>query len=218
MKKRYEITEKQLAFLNGFILRKYPAISEETRIELIDHLISDFEATTEDGNLSQYLSNEIEFIKKFISNRVKLLRVNYNKDVLQEYLSFFTGVKKIPITLFTLFIIYFLSENLNDKYVWLSFFISVFGVYGYSLISQISMPKELKKLREVQLLGKGISMGIPYLMSMVIFFPEIKTLILRSSVFFIFYWFFAFSLSIAVIKVMHKKENIIIEKYKHLLN
>jgi hypothetical protein len=219
MEKHYEITEKQLVFLEDFLLKKYPAISDETRIELTDHLIFDFEATTENGNLSQYLSNELEFIKVFISSRVNLLKEKYDKDVWAEYFSFFINIKRIPITLFCYFLIYILTENLNDKFLWLSFFTSVFGIYGYSLIAQTNaLPKYIKKLPEVQFLGKGITMAIPYLMSMMIFFPDAKTFLLQSRIFFSFYWFFAFSLSIAAILIMHKKKNIILYKYKHLLN
>jgi ABC-type multidrug transport system fused ATPase/permease subunit len=219
MEKNYEITEKQLAFLDGFLLKRYPNISDDTRIELTDHLISDFEATSKNGNLSQYLSNETEFVRKFVSRKVKLLRVNYDSDVWQEYFSFFTSIKKIPITLFCFFCIYFLSQNLNDKLTWISCFFSVFIVYGYSLIAQTNnFPKKIRKLPEVQLLGKGITMGIPYLMCIVTFFFEAKIFLLKSRIFFSFYWFFAFSLSIAAIIILNKKKNIIFYKYKHLLN
>jgi hypothetical protein len=34
MEKKYKITEKQLAFLEDFLLRKYKDLSVETRIEL----------------------------------------------------------------------------------------------------------------------------------------------------------------------------------------
>ena len=219
MEKRYEITDNQIGFLNNFLFKRYPNISDETRIELVDHLISDFEATTTNGNLSQYLSNEMEFIKNFISAKVKLLNANYNRDVWQEYLSFYSDIKKLPITLFIFFVIYFLTENLNNKFVWLSFFLSVFGIYGYSLIAQTkNIPKVIRKLPEVQLLGKGITMGIPYLMCMVIFIDELRVVLLESSILFSFYWFFAFSLSIAAIIVLHKRKKIITKKYQYLLN
>lgn len=147
MEKTYKITEKQLDFLENFIDKKYPNISDDTRIELIDHLILDFEATTENGNLSQYLSNEIEFIRRFMRARVKLLKENYDRDVWQEYFSFFISIKRIPITLFCFFCIYFLSQNLNDKFTWLGFFFSVMVVYLYSLIAKPSnLPQEIRKL------------------------------------------------------------------------
>lgn len=219
MEKRYEITDKQIGFLNNFLFKRYPNISDETRIELVDHLISDFEATTTNGNLSQYLSNEMEFIKNFISAKVKLLNANYNRDVWQEYLSFYSDIKKLPITLFIFFVIYFLTETLNNKFVWLSFFLSVFGIYGYSLIAQTkNIPKVIRKLPEVQLLGKGITMGIPYLMCMVIFIDEIRVVLLESSVLFSFYWFFALLLSIAAIIVLHKRKKNITKKYQYLLD
>ncbi|WP_339881360.1 hypothetical protein [Polaribacter vadi] len=219
MERKHEITEKQLDFLENFIDKKYSSTNEESRIELIDHLISDFEATTENGNLSQYLSNEIEFIRRFMRTRVKLLKANYDRDVWQEYFTFFTSIKRIPVTLFCFFCIYFLSQNLNDKFSYLGFFFSVMVVYLYTLIAQPSnLPKKIKKLTEIQLLGKGITMGIPYIMCMIVLFSEIRTVLLESRIFFTFYWFFAFSLSVAVIIIMNQKKNIIIRKYKHLLN
>ncbi len=219
MEKRYEITQKQLTFLEDYLKRKYPSITEETRIELTDHLVSDFEATTKNGNLSQYLSNEIEFIRRFMRTRVKLLGANYTRYVWLEYASFFTSLKKVPITLFIFFIIYLLSVNLSDKFVWLSFFFSVFAVYGYSLfVQEKSMPKHIRKLPEVQALGKGITMGIPYLMAMIFLIPIDKSILFEHRFFFTLYWFFAFSLSIASIIVLLQKKKVILKKYKHLLN
>ena len=219
MEKRYEITEKQLAFLEDYLERKYPNISNETRVELIERLVSDFESTTENGNLSQYLSNALEYIRKFTDSKTKILQVDYDKKVWEQFFSFFTTLKKLPITVFCFLIIYFLSHNLSNKFIWLMFFISVFGVYGYSLFAQEkNIPKEIKKKPEVQYLGKGITMGIPYLMSMVFLFPFEKDILLQYRIFFTFYWFFAFSLSIACIIVLLKKKKIILEKHKHLLN
>ena len=114
MKKNYEITEKQLTFLNGFLLRKYPDISNETRIELVDHLISDFEATTENGNLSQYLSNELGFIRKFVFNGISEIKKGYGKLTWKKFFSFFSNSKLLPISIFIILFLYILNANLNS--------------------------------------------------------------------------------------------------------
>jgi len=210
MERKNEITEKQLIFLEEFLSKKYPNISDETRIELIDHLVSDFETTSENENLSQYLSNELEFTKKFVLNKVKIIESNYTKNVWQEYFSFFTTIKRIPITAFVFFIIYVLSKNMNDTFVILTFFISVFGIYGYSLyLPTKNLSKKLRKTPQVQTLGKGITMGIPYIMSLVVIFSEIKIILLESKVFFSLYWFFAFSLGVSVIIVTQKEKKLL---------
>lgn len=219
MEKKYEITEKQLTFLKDYLERKYPSIADETRIELIDHLISDFEASTTNGNLSQYLSNKMGFIRRFVFRQAKRIELDYNKDVWKEYYSFFLNFKKLPITLFVFCLVCFLSYNLSNKFIYPIFFFSVFGVYGYSLFAQSkNIPKTIRMLPEVQNLGKGITMGIPYIMSIVFIFPFDTDILLQYELFFTFYWFFAFSLSIACIIVLLQKKKIILEKYKHLLN
>jgi len=218
MEKRYEITQKQLAFLEDFLDRKYPQANEEVRVELIDHLVSDFEATIDNGNLSQYLSNELGFIRKFTDNRISLIKVDYDKKVWKQYFNFFTKIKILPLTVATFIIFYFLSENLNNKVLWGCFFFSVFGVYGYSLFVSIIKPKELRKLKEVQFLGTGLGFGIPYVMIMIPFFANSTDLLFENSFLFTIYWFFAFSLNVAALIVMLKHKKIILEKYKHLLN
>jgi hypothetical protein len=218
MEKPYEITEKQLGFLEGFLQRKYPHISPEVKIELTDHLVSDFEATTENGNLSQYLSNELEFIRKFIYNRFRVHKSKYDKDVWFVYFSFFTRIKVLPLTLSTLIIFYFLSENLNNKLLWLIFFFSVFGVYGYSLFASRIKSIKIKKYEDVRFLGTGLGFGIPYLMAIFPLAIEDKDFLFENSILFTAYWFFAFSLNIAALIVMLQKKEMIIKKYKHLLN
>jgi hypothetical protein len=218
MEKRYEITEKQLAFLNDFLFRKYPSISDDIRIELTDHLISDFEVTTENGNLSQYLSNELEFIRNFVGARINLIQKNYNREVRLKYLSFFTKIKLLPFTILGFILIYVLVSKLNNNLLWLSFFFSVFGIYGYSLLITTFKSKKIRKLEEIKLLGTGFGMGIPYLMVIFPLLIENKKFLYDNTLFFTSYWFFALSLSIASILVLKEKKKIILEKYKHLLN
>jgi hypothetical protein len=218
MEKRYKITEKQLVFLEDFLKRKYPSITDETRIELTDHLVSDFEVTTENGNLSQYLSNELEFIRKFVGSKMISIQKNYNKDIRLKYLSFFINIKFLPFTIFGFFVLYFLVEYLNDTFLWLSFFFSVFGIYGYSLFTTTFKSRKIRELEEVKFLGTGFGLGIPYLMVMFLLILDDKKLLFENTLLFALYWFFALSLSIASVLVLNEKRKIILEKYKHLLN
>ncbi|MCL7752381.1 hypothetical protein [Polaribacter sp. Z022] len=216
MEKRYEITEKQLAFLEGYLLRKYPSITNETRIELTDHLISDFEATTENGNLSQFLSNEMGFIRKFVFDSANRHQKKYGKETWKQFFSFFTETKLLPFTLLVFVLFYFLVENLNDKWLWGSFVIIVSIVFLISILFGMINKKKLRKMDEVKYLGSDI--WLSYLMIHLPGFFGVEELIMSNNFLFTIYTSFTVIYSFAAYMVIREKRKIILEKYKHLLN
>ena len=216
MKKNYEITEKQLDFLEGYLLRKYPSITDETRIELSDHLISDFEATTENGNLSQYLSNELGFIRKFVFAAANRHQKKYGKETWRQFFSFFTETKLLPITFLNLILFYFLAENLNNKWLWGSFVIAVSIIFLISILFGMINKKKLRKLEEVKYLGSDIWLG--YLMIQLPDFFGFEDILMSNSFLFTIYASFTTIYSLAAYIIIREKRKIILEKYKHLLN
>ena len=215
MKNKYEITEKQLAFLEDFLERKYPNISQETRIELIDHLISDFENTTENGNLSQYLSNEIEFIRKFAFSGMKEIKKTYNKQTWKMFFSFFNETKFLPITAFVIFIFYFLAENLSVKTCYIILILTHTIIFGISVFSG-TLNKKLRKLEEVKYLGAEI--WLPFSLIQIIGYGEVRDLLLPNSFFFTIFSSFVIIYSLAALIVLKVQKKKIYEKYKYLLN
>ncbi|QOD59901.1 hypothetical protein H9I45_11140 [Polaribacter haliotis] len=216
MKKNYEITEKQLTFLNGYLLKKYPDISDETRIELVDHLISDFEATTENGNLSQYLSNELGFIRKFVFTDRKKFKSTYSKETWLKFSNFFTDLKLLPFSLLIIIAFYFLSENVNNKTLYLVLLISQTLVFAISVFFGSINKKQFRKLEEVQFLGSDI--WLPFLLVSILSVEEIKDFILSYSLLFTVYASFVIIFGLAAFIVVRKNKKHILEKYKHLLN
>ncbi|TXD49923.1 hypothetical protein [Polaribacter sp. IC073] len=216
MEKKYEIIEKQLVFLNGFLLRKYPSISDETRIELTDHLILDFEATTENGNLSQYLSNELGFIRKFVFNGVRKVKKTYRMETWSQFFSFFTDFKLLPITIFISLLFYFLNENLNNKIACLSIFILSSILFLVSIRKGMINKKALKHLGEVKFLGTEI--WLPFFLVQLLAEKHIGEFITSNSYLFTVYSTFIIMYGLAALLILRKHKKIILEKYKHLLN
>ncbi|EAR13566.1 hypothetical protein PI23P_03692 [Polaribacter irgensii 23-P] len=216
MEKKYKITEKQLTFLEEFLLRIYKDIPVKTRIELTDHLILDFEATTRNGNLSQYLSNEIAFIRKFTSTKIKLYKNLYRKETWQYFFSFFKDLNKLPHSVFGFIFFYSLSESLSNYWLWLAYMISYcvlfFLVIFYGMIHQ----KALKKLDEVKFLGAEIW----WLFVLINFAQGLDFIdfLTQNSLLFSAIWFLTIFYSYAAYMIVKKHEKIIINKYKHLLN
>ena len=216
MEKRYEITEKQLTFLEDYLKRKYPSITDETRIELTDHLVSDFEATTGNGNLSQYLSNELGFIRKFVFNSANRHQKKYGKETWKQFFSFFIETKLLPITLLVFVLFYFLAENLNDKWLWGSFTIIQGLIFIVSIFFGMINKKKLRKLDEVKYLGSDI--WLPYVMVQLPSGLSFDNFIMSNNFLFTIYASFTVIYGFAAYVVIREKRKIILEKYKHLLN
>ncbi|GAB7255678.1 hypothetical protein [Polaribacter sp. OB-PA-B3] len=216
MEKRYEITEKQLVFLEDFLLRKYPGISNETKIELIDHLVSDFEATTENGNLSQYLSNELEFIARFVFKGVSLMKKTYRKETWEQFFKFFTEPKLLLISISTLLFFYFLNETVTDKIVYLVTIILSTLIFGYSVFKGMIKNKELKNLDEVKFLGNEI--WLPFTLVQLLGITNLCYSIMKYSWLYTLVALFIIIYGLSALMVILKHKKIILEKYKHLLN
>ena len=212
MEKKHEITEKQLAFLDRF-LKKHNFGSEDDKIELKDHIISDFEMNG-NGNLSQYLSEELSFIKKFIGNKLRVIHKSYRRKTIDEALSFFTSIKKLPITIVTFLIVYLLVTYVNETVTQTLFFVSIISLFIYSEFFLKIKKKDKEKLNAIKYLGQ--EMWLPYLMVMLpLGFLEDFFV---NNYFFSLYWFVAISYSVAAIIVMKREKKVIYEKYKHLLS
>ena len=216
MEKKYEITEKQLVFLNGFLLRKYPDISDTTRIELTDHLVSDFEATTDNGNLSQYLSNELEFIRKFVFNGVREVKKTYSRQTWNCFFDFFSNFKMIPYTLLIVVILFYLAKNLNNKQLWMSLIIIQSIIMLLSILFGMINKKKLRKVDEVKYLGAEI--WLPFLMIQIPQGLEFHDFLMSNEYVFILYSLFTVVYGLSAFIVLRKQRKYILEKYKHLLN
>lgn len=216
MEKDYEITEKQMLFLNSYLLRKYPGITEEIRIELTDHLISDFEATTKNGNLSEYLSNELVFIRKFVFDSANRHQKKYGKETWRQFLDFFMNLKLLPIVFSLMFIFYLLANNLNNKWLWVVFIMIQSLIMLASVFFGMIHNKKLRKLDEVKYLGADI-----WLSYLLVQFPiafGFDNFIVSYDILFSIYASFTLIHAMAAYMVIKEKRNIIIEKYQHLLN
>ncbi len=214
MEKKQHITTKQLAFLEQF-LAKYDFGSEDDKVELKDHLILDFEENG-NGNLSQYLSGEMGFIKSFIGAKLKVIHANYRRKTLQEAFGFFTSIRKLPVVIILFLSMYVLTMVLNKTVLIGMFLCSVIALFVYSQFFLSIKNRDKKKLGRISYLGQ--EMWLPFLMVMyAVPVVVLYDVFVRGMLFFSAYWFVAVVYAIAAIRVMKKEKKVIYEKYKHLL-
>ncbi|ARV15922.1 hypothetical protein [Polaribacter sp. SA4-12] len=216
MKNNYEITEKQLTFLEDYLKRKKRILDPEDLYELIDHLVTDFETTTENGNLSQYLSDNSDFIFNYKGNNRSDIHWSYQRQLWSNFFGFFTTLKFIPITISVLSIIFFLfyeldfsNKNLSLLFVLL---IGIPAIYGF--INTYHKKKQIRRLVSFKYLGNILALPQMFLY----LFSPIKDFLFEHKFLFFLYVTFAFGLNMAGVLLVKQKRILILKKYKHLLN
>ena len=163
MKKNYEITEKQLIFLENYLKKKKRFSDPEDLYELIDHLILDFEATTENGNLSQYLADNSSFINNYKgskANKERALHWQYQREVWKLFFSFCYKPKYLPFTILigSIFYILFIKINLSDRFLGVTFLTFVIMFSLLSWIKTYHKKKEIKQLISFKVLSNIMSL------------------------------------------------------------
>jgi len=219
MEKRYEITDKQLTFLEDYLKRKKRFSDPEDLYELMDHIILDFEATTKNGNLSQYLADNSSFIfnyKGSNSNKESVTHWKYQRELWQIFFSFFYRLKYLPITILIMLVFYFLflKINLSTKALGIMFIIAIAVPAVYGMILTYHKNKKLRKLVPFKYLANVMSLPSMFLY----LFSPISDFLKEHRFLFFLYVFLAFGLHISGILLISEKRKIILEKYKHLLN
>jgi len=219
MEKRYEITQKQLAFLEDYLKRKKRFSDPEDLYELIDHVILDFEATTQNGNLSQYLADNSTFIYNYkgsSKNKESAVHWQYQRELWKGFFGFFYTLRQIPFTILSLTIMYslFFKFNLSNKILGGIFITLIILPMIMSFILTYHKNKSIKKLISFKYLSNIMTLPSMFLY----LFSPIADFLKENRTFFFIYVALAFGLHVSGIILITEKRKIILEKYKHLLN
>ncbi|WP_405610231.1 hypothetical protein [Polaribacter sp. Asnod1-A03] len=219
MEKRYEITQKQLNFLNDFLKRKKRFSDPEDLYELMDHVILDFEATTRNGNLSQYLGEHSSFIYNYkgsCKSKESTIHWRYQKELWQIFFSFFYRLKYLPITILTILVFYFLflKINLSTKTLGVTFILVITVPAIFGIILTYHKNKTVRKLVPFKYLANVMSLPSMFLY----LFSPISDFLKENRILFFLYVLIAFGLHISGVLLISEKRKNILEKYKHLLN
>ena len=207
-----KITDKQLAFLEDYLKRKKLFSDEEERFELMDHLICDFEVNG-NGNLTQYLADCSWFISQYGAKRNSNIHWGYQSLLWKKLFSFFVEFNYFPITIIIGLSFLYLSYSLNEKLLFIAFFISIIGQIIYGFYLTYHHKKRIRKLMSFKYLGNIMGLPQVFLYSLSL----TKSFLADNRLFFFFCWFLVFGLSVAGILVIKEKRELLLKKYKYLL-
>jgi len=208
-----KLNKKQIKQIDDFLeIRKIKYL--DIRVELLDHLATDFEENSNDSFLEDYLISKGDFVSDFAKKQQKTIHWTYQKQLWIEFVKFFYK-PKLLILLFGLIglgylFLYFF--NLKE-FGFVCYFVLLILVF-YPLLYQIKYYKAIKKVQSMQSLFTVTSLPSVLLHSSLL----TKDLLEEYSLLIIVYWFFSLLLGLSAIIIIEKDREKVLEKYYQLIN
>jgi hypothetical protein len=205
------LTEENIKQIDNYLIRlkiKYV----DVRLELIDHLASDFEASNKEQQLEDYLKSKIDFIKDFEKKRQKTIHWSYQREMWRRLAMFFYKPNYLPFTIVFGFAVYWIQQLQPNKAFTLILIVSLSIIHFWALITGYSHYKTFKKLQMAQPLYSIMALPSLFLYTMGAAKPW-----LENQYFFIAFWFLAILFNIAGGIELRNKKNKILEYSKNII-
>lgn len=212
MEKKHTITDKQLAFLEDYIKRKKRYFDVESRLELTDHLICDFEENG-NGNISQFLAEKSIFIANYKNSKAEKIHWAYQRELWKVFLGFFINFRTIPIVFLTSLLMYFTIENFSDLVFKRLLMVLIIIPMFYGLVKTYHSKKSIRKLIEFDQL-----VNLYCLPSLLVYtFTFLKDFWFSNKWLLLVYSILVIALNFSALLVILRKRKRILKNYNHLL-
>lgn len=206
-----KLSQENIQFIDNYLI-KLKVKFVDVRLELIDHLASDFEASNKEEQLVDYLKSKIDFIKDFEKKRQKTIHWSYQREMWRRLAMFFYKPNYLPFTIVFGFLVYWIQKLQPNKTVTLVLIISLSIIHFWALITGYSHHKAFKKLQMAQPLYSIMALPSLFLYTMGAAKP-----LLENQYFFIAFWFLAILFNIAGGIELRNKKNKILEYSKTII-
>lgn len=206
-----KLSQENIQFIDNYLI-KLKVKFVDVRLELIDHLASDFEASNKEEQLVDYLKSKIDFIKDFEKKRQKTIHWSYQREMWRRLAMFFYKPNYLLFTIMFGFLVYWTQKLQPNKTVMLVLIISLSIIHFWALITGYSHHKTFKKLQMAQPLYSIMALPSLFLYTMGAAKP-----LLENQYFFIAFWFLAILFNIAGAIELRNKKNRILEYSKTII-
>lgn len=185
----------------------------DVRIELIDHLASEFENNTEYVTLEDFLRTKKDFVKTFQKKLHSRKHWGYQKRLFKGILNYFIVPKYMLITIIIVLSGYFMTYNLPSDLVGSLCFIT-FLIPQLAYLYIYAAPKKIfEKIQSAQYMAS--IMGFPSFFLYVHF--SFKELIIENPFYLICYWVIGLISNIAGLQEVITCKKQIVKQYNQLI-
>lgn len=206
------LTKEDIQFIDNFLIRNKVKFMD-VRLELIDHLATEYKLEPKYALLEDYLDSKRLFIKEFIKKRQKAIHWSYQNQLWKRLSYFFYKPYYLLATIVLFIIVSFSILNFGEKGGFWTFIILILLSQFGAIFWYAKSNKSLKKVQSAQPL-----LSIMALPSLFFYcFNIIKEYILENQMVFIAYVFIAILFNIAgFIEILNQKKKVI-TRYQSIL-
>jgi hypothetical protein len=185
----------------------------DVRIELIDHLATEFENESEYVLIGDFLRTKGNFVKKFQKQWDKTRHWSHQKALLLRVLSYFASIKNIPITLGVALFIY-LATSFTGEFMSKILLLISLSIPQIMHLYLFYKPKGMhKKILSAKYMGSIMALPLIFLYSIGLVTPTLK----ENLLWFALYWFAAVIFNIAGVQEVIVCKRKILKNYSELL-
>ena len=203
------LSKEDIQFIECFLL-KLNIKFIDVRLELTDHLATEFEQETKYILLEDFLKTKVRFIKDFETKRQKSIHWSYQRLLLKQVIKFYYKPKFIIFNVLIFLIVYSFVNFSQLKNGFISLLLTIFIINMVGFAKRSYKEKDFKKLQIAQPLYS--IMALP---SLFLYLSNIiKTPLLEQPIFFVIYFYIALLFNVSGLMVLLKKKNDISNYYK----
>ena len=206
------LTKQDIKYIDKFLEKKGVKYLD-VRSELIDHLATEFEETTNYGLLEDYLHGKIKFIKEFAKKQQKTIHWTYQKQLWVQFAKFFFDLKYISILAVLITLGYVLLQYVTLKTFKFVCFFFLTALVLYPLFYQIKYSKAVKKVQSMQSLFTVTSLPSVFLYM----FNVVNDILIENFVLGLIYFSFSIILGMSAVIIIEKDRKRVLKKYYQLI-
>ncbi|SDS44173.1 hypothetical protein [Winogradskyella sediminis] len=208
-----KLTKEDIQFIDDFLKNK-KIKHLDIRVELIDHLATEFEECSAYVFIEDFLLSKVDFILEFDKKQKKAIHWSYQRLLWVQFAKFFYQLKFIGI-LIVLAIIGYTAFNVFSLKTFSFFWLTIQAILMlYPIYYQMRYSKTLKKVQSVQSLFTITSLPSVFLYT----FGVLKDYLFETPMVLVLYFSVSILLSLSAVIVIENNRRKIIEKYTQLVN
>lgn len=207
-----KLTKQDIQFIDSY-LKKRGIKYLDVRVELIDHLSTDFEEYSKVVLLEDYLKSKLQFINTFEKNRQSKLHWHYQKQLwLQFFKQFYTFKGLVLIAILVILLI----AGLNQ--ITIKSITSVALIFS-AAINFSSFFIHFKKRKNIENMQSSLFVfAILSLPALPLYcYSQINTYIESNSLIFMVFWLIVILLNISAFQLVYQLKQDVIRNYKKLI-
>ncbi len=207
-----KLTKEEIKYIDSF-LKKKKIKYLDIRVELLDHLATDFEDNSSYSFIDDYLLSEEVFIKNFAKKQQRTIHWSYQKQLWVQFANFFYKPKFLLLLMGLIVLGYSMLVFFSLKTFSFIWFAALALLILYPLYYQTKYAKVVKKIQSMQSLFTITALPSIFLYV----FGRLKDILFSTPLFLIGFCAISFLLGLSAVIIIEKERKKVLEKYHQLV-